>query len=382
MVRYAIALQKMGLKNPEIIDLLIKYQDVILALFQGKLPEIISSRLDLIQYQPIFADNGKKSQALEYADNILNKNHKYGIKAVCYSDVGYPSNLKEIQNPPAVIYYRGADFDENENLYVACVGTRKPTLLSYNAINYIVPQLVINGCVIVSGLALGVDKLSHQSCISAGGKTIAVVAHGLDMIYPKENIELAVRILHTGGTIMSEYPVGSRPTRYSFVDRNRLIVGLSKALVIYECDANGGTMYNATYGERQHKPIFCPDVGDTTNPVQTGTKQLIDTGRANVIRNGRNLTGIYQSLAINSIRNVSTEEIMKNYLKSLLNIAITPDALIKTYSNFDMQYDGNPDPEHNYIVMWDLVKDKKTTANILTQTLAKNIISVTPLFGE
>jgi len=141
-------------------------------------------------------------------------------------------------------------------------------------------------------------------------------------------------------------------------------------------------MYNATYGERQHKPIFCPDVGDTTNPVQTGTKQLIDTGRANVIRNGRNLTGIYQSLAINSIRNVSTEEIMKNYLKSLLNIAITPDALIKTYSNFDMQYDGNPDPEHNYIVMWDLVKDKKTTANILTQTLAKNIISVTPLFGE
>ena len=104
-----------------------------------------------------------------------------------------------------------------------------------------------NDCSIISGLACGVDKLAHQACISAGGKTVAVLAHGLDIIYPKENKTLAERILKSGGILMSEYPVGTKADRFRFVNRNRIIVGMSRAVIIYECDEKGGTMYNVEF---------------------------------------------------------------------------------------------------------------------------------------
>ena len=158
------------------------------------------------------------------------------------------------------------------------------------------------------------------------------MAHGLDMVYPKENQELAQSIIHNGGIIMSEYSVGTKPNRYTFVDRNRLIVGMSRSLLVFECDENGGTMYNADFAERQKKPIFCPEVGRNPNDVQTGTRKLLDEKRAQLIKNGRDISGIFESMGIKIITNMSTIDIIKNYIRTLFSLEIPKVVIQEAYS--------------------------------------------------
>lgn len=210
-------------------------------MFENKNQNLFEKYLDLLPYYDLFSDSAAVASSLSKADDILAKNKKLGIKTTYLTASSYPKEIALLSNPPAILYYKGGEFADISSKSIACVGTRKPTKLSYNAVNYLIPQWVHEDCSIISGLACGVDKLSHQSCISAGGKTIAVLAHGLDTIYPKENAALAKRILETGGILMSEYPVGTTPDRFRFVNRNRLIVGLSKVVVIYECDEKSGT---------------------------------------------------------------------------------------------------------------------------------------------
>ena len=165
------------------------------------------------------------------------------------------------------------------------------------------------------------DKLSHQSCISSGVKTIAVLAHGLDTIYPKENQSLADRILSSGGILMSEYPVGTKADRFRFVNRNRLIVGMSKVIVIYECDENSGTMHNADFAVLQNKSIFCPDVGEKILDIQTGTKKLIDERIATVIKHGRDIKGVLNAVGIVDINMAMKNiEIKKIFLHAVLSV--------------------------------------------------------------
>ena len=258
MTRYIIALSELGLKNNNLISLLREHSYDIVDMFENKNQSIFEKNLDLMPLHDIFSDSSAVDLALSKADYILTRNKELGIKTTYFTASSYPKELALISNPPAIIYYKGAEFSDISLKTIACVGTRKPTRLSYNAVNYLVPQWVHEDCSIISGLACGVDKLSHQACISANGKTVAVLAHGLDTIYPKENTALAERILETGGILMSEYAVGTKPDKFRFVNRNRLIVGLSKVIVIYECDEKGGTMHNVEHARRQKKPILSP----------------------------------------------------------------------------------------------------------------------------
>lgn len=337
MTRFIIALKELGFKNSEILALLTEHMNEIENMFQGALVGGAVPSLGMLPFTQLFSNRENVETALHKADIILEENKKYGIKTTYYTQATYPHNLKMITNAPAIIYYRGAEFKDISPIAVACVGTRKPTLLSYNAVNYLVPQLVSNKCTIISGLASGVDKLSHQACISAGGKTIAVVANGLDMIYPKENIDLAQNIIHCGGIIMSEYPVGSKPNKYTLVDRNRLIVGMCLSLIIFECDENGGTMYNAEFAERQKKPIFCPEIGGEPTDVQTGTQKLLDENKAYHIQNGRDIKGILKSLGIKTYDPLSALSIIKNYLRSIVAIGIPYSTFYEAYSLLNHQ---------------------------------------------
>lgn len=331
MIRYVIALSELGLKNNNLISLLQSYSSDIEKMFTDSL--VFEGRLELMAYQEYFSNNDLVSEALLKADTILEKNKEFNIKVTFYTDKNYPKELAKIDNPPAIIYYKGAEFSEISEHAIACVGTRKPTKLSYNAVNYLVPQWVNNNCSIISGLACGVDKLSHQSCISSGGKTVAVLAHGLDTIYPKENKALADRILSNGGILMSEYPVGTKPDKFRFVNRNRLIVGMSKAVVIYECDAKGGTMHNVEYATQQKKPIFCPDVGDEVIDIQTGTKKLIDEHIATVIKQGRDIKGVLDAVGVKNVnigmRNIDIKKIFLHSVLSILNSETVLDATIQ-----------------------------------------------------
>lgn len=331
MIRYVIALSELGLKNNKLISLLQSYSSDIEKMFTNS--TVFEGRLELMAYQEYFSNNDLVSEALLKADTILEKNKEFNIKVTFYTDKNYPKELAKIDNPPAIIYYKGAEFSEISEHAIACVGTRKPTKLSYMAVNYLVPQWVNNNCSIISGLACGVDKLSHQSCISSGGKTVAVLAHGLDMIYPKENTALADRILSSGGILMSEYPVGTKADKFRFVNRNRLIVGMSKAVVIYECDAKGGTMHNVEYATQQKKPIFCPDVGNEVIDIQTGTKKLIDENTATVIKQGRDIKGVLDAVGVKNVntgmRNIDIKKIFLHSVLSILNSETVLDATIQ-----------------------------------------------------
>lgn len=331
MIRYVIALSELGLKNNNLISLLQSYSSDIEKMFTDS--TVFEGRLELMAYQEYFSNNDLVSEALLKADTILEKNKEFNIKVTFYTDKNYPKELAKIDNPPAIIYYKGAEFSEISEHAIACVGTRKPTKLSYMAVNYLVPQWVNNNCSIISGLACGVDKLSHQSCISSGGKTVAVLAHGLDTIYPKENKALADRILSSGGILMSEYPVGTKADKFRFVNRNRLIVGMSKAVVIYECDAKGGTMHNVEYATQQKKPIFCPDVGDEVIDIQTGTKKLIDENTATVIKQGRDIKGVLDAVGVKNVntgmRNIDIKKIFLHSILSILNSETVLDATMQ-----------------------------------------------------
>lgn len=331
MLRYVIALSELGLKNNYLISILQSYSSDIVKMFNNS--SIFEERFELIAYQEYFSNSDFVNEALSKADMILSKNKKLGIKTTYYTAKTYPKELSKIDNPPAIIYYKGAEFSEISENAIACVGTRKPTKLSYNAINYLVPQWVDNNCSIISGLACGVDKLAHQSCISSGGRTVAVLAHGLDTIYPKENKTLSDRILSSNGILMSEYPVGTKADRFRFVNRNRLIVGMSKAVVIYECDAKGGTMHNVDFAMQQNKPIFCPALGDDIIDIQTGTKKLIDKHIATVIEQGRDINGVLAAVNVTVIksgmRNIDIKKIFLHVVLAILNSEIVLDATIK-----------------------------------------------------
>lgn len=353
MTRYVIALSELGLKNNNLIALLREHSSEIADMFEDK--SIFDNQIDLMVYYEQFSQKSVIDEALSKADAILYRNDELGIKTTYYTADTYPKELAKIDNPPAILYYRGSEFTDLPEKSIACVGTRKPTSFSYNAVNYLVPQWVNEGCSIISGLACGVDKLSHQACVSAGGKTVAVLAHGLDSIYPKENVDLAQRILETDGILMSEYPIGTKPNKFRFVNRNRLIVGLSKVVIIYECDVKGGTMHNVEYAKKQGKQIFCPAVGKEISEMQTGIKLLLDDGTAKAIKNGRDILNVITTMgdSLNNQR-LTNAKIKQNYLQSLFYILNEPTVLIVTLQKCNI----NVDFSHNIGDIYDMVIKK------------------------
>ncbi len=371
MTKYIIALLELGFKNNNIIWLLQEHSSDIIDMFNDI--SIFEKYFDLISFYNQFVNRVVVAEALAKADSILIRNKELNIKTTYYTASTYPKELALIADPPVIIYYKGAEFSEISTKAIACVGTRKPTCLSYNAVNYLVPQWVNEGCSIISGLACGVDKISHQACISANGKTIAVLAHGLDIIYPKENFSLAERIIESGGIIMSEYPVGTQTDRFRFVDRNRLIVGMSKVVIVYECDAKGGTMHSVEYARKQQKPIFCPVISKVISEIQTGTKQLLDEHVASEIKEGRDIEGVLDALgcSINKQR-MSNKEIKYNYLHSIITILDSPLVLKASLKDMNINITAT---DNIYDMFIELINEKNLNIGNLIQSLVKNNIA-------
>lgn len=370
MIRYVIALRELGISNYKLITLLEEYSSDIEMMFKDD--SIFETSLELMTCQEYFSNKKLVKESLFKADEILEKNKELKIKTTYYTDRNYPKELSKITNPPAIIYYKGADFIEISEHTIACIGTRKPTKLSYNAVNYLIPQWVNNDCAIVSGLACGVDKLSHQSCISAGGRTIAVLAHGLDIIYPKENKDLANRILLNGGILMSEYPVGTKVDKFRFVNRNRIIVGMSEVIVIYECDAKGGTMHNVEFAYQQDKTIFCPKLGNEILEIQTGTKKLIDSHVATVIKEGRDIKGVLEAVGVENINfKMKNIEIKKIFLHAMLSIIHNEMVLDKSIEELKLPLKNNG---LFYEKILKLIDNKVIDIDILINSLISNNI--------
>jgi len=206
------------------------------------------------------------------------KIQKQEIRIITIQDKEYPKNLKQIYDPPALLYIRG-EIKKPGNICLAVVGTRKPTNYGRQVTFQIVGLLGKAKISIISGLALGIDALSHQSCLDFSVHTVAILGGGIDnqSIYPRNNLNLAQRILEHNGALVSEYPPGTPPRKQHFPQRNRIISGLSRGVLIIEAAEKSGTLITARAALDQNRDIFAIP-GSIYNPYSHGTNDLIKMG--------------------------------------------------------------------------------------------------------
>jgi DNA processing protein len=198
-----------------------------------------------------------------------------GISVLILTDEAYPRRLRELEQPPPVLFMSGELKTEDE-WAVAVVGTRRVTAYGRQVAEDIAGTLARNGVTVVSGLARGVDSIAHQAALDAGGRTVAILGSGLDRIYPPENRKLAEQITNTGA-LLSDYPPGTPPEASNFPPRNRLISGLSLAVVIVEAGQTSGALITAAFAADQGRDVFSVP-GNITAPGSKGTNRLIRDG--------------------------------------------------------------------------------------------------------
>ena len=191
------------------------------------------------------------------------------------SDALYPPLLREIKNPPQLLYCAG-DLSLLKTRCVAVVGSRQITAYGRRIAAKVAGRLAACGVTVVSGMAIGIDGISHRSALDAGGKTIAVLGNGLDVMYPAANRDLKKDILRTG-LLLSEYPPGTRGTKFTFPQRNRIISGLSEATVVIEAGLNSGSLITAALANEQGRPVYGVP-GNIDNVTSLGVNMLIRDG--------------------------------------------------------------------------------------------------------
>lgn len=192
------------------------------------------------------------------------------------SDYNYLRDLPHIPDPPKKLFIRGK-LPAKRVKTVAIVGTRKPSAYGREIATKIASECAKNGIVVVSGLALGIDSIAHRAAIDSGGKTIAILANGVDKIYPRSHEDLGQKILQTNGAILSEYPNNTPARPWQFLARNRIVSGLADAVVIIEAASRSGTLSTANHALDQGKEIFAVP-GNITSPLSAGCNQLIKNG--------------------------------------------------------------------------------------------------------
>lgn len=208
-------------------------------------------------------------------DLIMSTIEKKHIKVLTWEDTDYPRRLKEINQAPPVLFINGS-INVEDDWAVAVVGTRRVTPYGRQVAAEIARFLAQNGVTVVSGLARGVDAIAHQTALQAGGRTIAVLGNGVDVVYPPEHRKLAAEIT-TQGALVSDYPLGTPPDGVNFPPRNRIISGLSLATVVVEAGETSGALITAEFAVEQGRDVFAVP-GSILTPQSEGTNHLIEQG--------------------------------------------------------------------------------------------------------
>ena len=203
----------------------------------------------------------------------------------------YPQCLKEISNPPLKLYYKGnLDLLKDERL-IAVVGTRNPSSYGKLCCEYMVKKMTSANITIVSGFAKGIDSIAHKTSLLTGGKTIAVIASGLDVVYPASNLSL-YREIEEKGLILSEYEAGVKPFKFNFPQRNRIIAGLSKGTIVVESKDRGGSLITADLALEFNRDVYAVP-GDVFSEYSKGCNNLIRDSKAKSLSNINELLDDY-----------------------------------------------------------------------------------------
>ncbi len=252
------------------------------------LPESVQEFID-------FSDLNEKDAhgAWREAKAILDRCATHGITAMAIGDSSYPKRLEELQYDSKyrlcgfcpILYCKGNPDGLNAASTAAIVGTRDPTEHGRKTARRVGVALAKRGVAVVSGLALGCDTEAHLGCLEAKGIGVAVLAHGLDHIYPKANMELAERLVDGGGCLVSEYPPGTPPDRRRFAYRDRIQSGLADTIIVVETPEKDGTMHTANYADKQGRALACviPKDPAMDGPKTAGNRLLLKEKRANKV---------------------------------------------------------------------------------------------------
>jgi DNA processing protein len=240
-------------------------------LFEASLTELEGLRMPAAAAQFVF--EGKARAA---AEDEIKRVAEAGGSVLTPEDAEYPERLREIYDPPAVLWIRG-DVTLLTRPGIAVVGTRHPSPYGAGMAEMLSRDLANRGLVILSGMARGVDTAAHKGALDAGGKTVAVWGTGIDVIYPKENKKLAEQIVATGGAIVSEYPLGTFPAPQNFPIRNRILSGMSVGVLVIEAAEYSGTRITARCAMEQNRDVYAVP-GNVTNKNAWGPNTLIKQG--------------------------------------------------------------------------------------------------------
>jgi DNA processing protein len=241
------------------------------ALFRASLTELEAAGLRAVSAQSLGT-----GRSMELAQDEMGKAAAADAQIVALDDPRYPAQLKQIYDPPLILYVRGNDAVISQP-GIALVGTRHPTPYGSGMAERLACDLAARGLVIFSGMARGIDTAGHRGAIAAKGKTVAVWGTGVDVVYPKENTRLVEQILSLGGAIISEFPMGTFPAPQNFPIRNRIISGISLGVLVVEAAEYSGTRITARCALEQNREVFAVP-GNVTNKGSWTPNTLIKQG--------------------------------------------------------------------------------------------------------
>jgi DNA processing protein len=236
---------------------------------------------------------------------------KSGSRLITFFDSCYPSDLKEIHDPPPLLYLKGNDIPQSK-IVIAVIGSRNPTHYGLKITEEICQSLAIRNIVIASGMARGIDSAAHWGCLRGNGHTVAVLGSGIDVIYPKSNNRLYNHIIDNG-SVITEFPLGTPPEAKNFPIRNRIISGLSKGIVVIEASKRSGSLITASLALEQGREVLAVP-GSIESFKSTGTHFLIKHGAKLV----ENADDILQELGLNfpySKKGIKSREVPLQYME-------------------------------------------------------------------
>ena len=209
-------------------------------------------------------------------EEILGTCDRLGISILTFQDTGYPQRLREIHDPPLVLYYKGRLPDFDGEAAVAVVGARRPSSYGEKMAGKLGLELARGGALVVSGIAQGLDAAALRGALKGGGRVVSVLGNGIDVVYPRENRALYEDVA-AAGCLISEYPPGTEPRGEHFPVRNRIISGLALGVVVVECALHSGTMTTARCALEQNRDVFAVP-GNADAPLSAGSNRLIRQG--------------------------------------------------------------------------------------------------------
>ena len=304
--------------GPGNLRLLYRHFNTMEAAWKASQEDLARSGITKIAIKKILAHRKKFRPEREFAHLT-----KTGIRTTTIGESTYPSLLRAIYDPPLILYWRGSIIgsiagDNRENSPLAVVGSRKATAYGIRCVKKIVRELACAGIPVVSGLALGIDTAVHRICLECGGSTYAVLPCGIDSVYPATNRDLAKKIAANGG-LTTEFPPTTVPAAHSFYQRNRLISGLCRGVIIIEAGVASGTRITARFALEQNREIFAVP-GDIFSPYSAGPNTLIRNSEARLVVSAEDILAELPEYAAKNVSLESKELNEKRQTLALVNL--------------------------------------------------------------